>query len=281
MRRLAFLGPRGTNTEAAALRYDAGATLVAGASITAVTRLVLEGAADEAIVPIENSLQGSVTETVDLLIHSLPLRLKREVVLPIQAALIAGPGATLASLRVVYSHPQALGQSRQYLQDTLPQAEQVATLSTAQGVERAVGEPGAAAIGPAVAASIYGGVVLAEGVQDDARNSTRFVVLAAEDATASGDDKTSMAFNVDDEPGALVRIMQAFADAGINLTKIESRPAREALGVYVFLLDCQGHRLDPVLRDVLAAVERQCRWLKILGSYPRDAGMDAAVAVEG
>lgn len=270
MGRLAFLGPRGTNTEAAALRYDPGATLVPGESITAVTNLVLQGAADEAIVPIENSLQGSVTETVDLLIHSLPLRIAREVVLPIQAALIAGPELSKAEIRVVYSHPQALAQSRQYLQRELPDAQQVATLSTAQGVERAVGEAGAAAIAPAVAAAIYGGRVLEEGVQDDARNSTRFVVLAGTDAAPTGDDKTSIAFNVDDRPGALAEVMQQFA--GINLTKIESRPAREVLGVYVFLLDCRGHRLDPALARVLAAVETQCRWLKILGSYPRDPG---------
>ena len=270
--RLAFLGPRGTNTEAAALRYAPGATLVAGESITGVTELVLRGAADEAIVPIENSLQGSVTETVDLLVHSLPLRVKREVIVPIQAALIAGPGTALSDVGTVYSHPQALAQSRHYLRATLPGALQVATLSTAQAVERVVGEPGAAAIAPARAAAIYGGVILAEGVQDDARNSTRFVVLAQEDAPPSGADKTSIVFNVDDRPGALVRIMQLFADAGINLTKIESRPAREALGVYVFLLDCEGHRLDPALRDVLATVEGQCRWLKILGSYPREAG---------
>ena len=272
--RLAFLGPRGTNTETAALRYAPGATLVAGESITGVTDLVLRGAADEAIVPIENSLQGSVTETVDLLVHSLPLRVKREVIVPIQAALIAGPGTALSDVGTVYSHPQALAQSRHYLQATLPGALQVATLSTAQAVERVVGEPGAAAIAPARAAAIYGGVILAEGVQDDPRNSTRFVVLAQEDAPPSGADKTSIVFNVDDRPGALVRIMQLFADAGINLTKIESRPAREALGVYVFLLDCEGHRLDPVLRDVLATVEGQCRWLKILGSYPREAGSD-------
>lgn len=270
--RLAFLGPRGTNTEAAALRYAPAATLVAGESITGVTELVLRGEADEAIVPIENSLQGSVTETVDLLVHSLPLRIKREVVVPIEAALIAGPGTAPADVATVYSHPQALAQSRQYLRATLPGAQQVATLSTAQAVERVVAEPGAAAIAPPRAAAIYGGVILAQGVQDDPRNSTRFVVLAPEDAPPSGADKTSIVFNVDDKPGALVRIMLVFADAGINLTKIESRPAREALGVYVFLLDCQGHRLDPVLQDALSTVDRQCRWLKILGSYPLDAG---------
>lgn len=276
-RRLAFLGPRGTNTEMAARLYlgmghDAGATLVSGDSITAVTNLVLAGEADEAVVPIENSLQGSVTETVDLLVHSLPLRIRREFVMPIEAALIVKPGASLGDVDVVYSHPQALAQSRQYLHETLPSARQVATLSTAQAVERVMEEEHAAAVAPPRAAELYGAEIVQAGVQDDPRNSTRFVVLAGEDAPPSGDDKTSIVFNVDDRPGALVRVMQAFAEAGINLTKIESRPAREVLGVYVFLLDCQGHRLDSQLRDVLAAVDRECRWLKILGSYPRDAG---------
>ena len=133
-------------------------------------------------------------------------------------------------------------------------------------------EEAAAAVAPPRAAELNEAEILQRGVQDDPRNSTRFVVLAGEDASPSGDDKTSIVFNVDDRPGALVRVMQAFAEAGINLTKIESRPAREELGVYVFLLDCQGHRLDPAVRDVLAAVEQQCRWLQILGSYPRDPG---------
>lgn len=269
-RRLAFLGPRGTYSEAAALRHDAGATLVAAESITAVTQFVLRREAEAAIVPIENSLQGAVTETVDLLVHSLPLRIRAEVVMPVVAALILRPGASLSGVRTVYSHPQALAQSRRYLQATLPDAQQVATLSTAQAVERAMHEEGAAAVAPPRAAELFGAAIHATGVQDDPRNSTRFVVLAGEDAAPSGDDKTSIVFNVDDRAGALVRVMQRFAAAGINLTKIESRPARETLGVYVFLLDCQGHRLDAPLRDVLAAAVADCRWLKILGSYPHD-----------
>jgi len=260
------------------IRQEPAGRLVAGESITAVTNLVLRGEADEAIVPIENSLQGSVTETVDLLIHSLPLRIRREMVLLIEPSLIVRPGTGIGEIRVVYSHPQALAQSRQYLQATLPGVRQLATLSTAQAVERVMGEEStaAAAIAPARAAELYGAEILASGVQDDARNSTRFVVLAADDAAPTGDDKTSIAFNVDDQAGALVQAMQAFADAGTNLTKIESRPAREELGVYVFLLDCQGHREDPALREVLSAVTGQCRWLKILGSYPRDSGRPSA-----
>lgn len=271
-RRLAFLGPAGTYSEAAALGYAPAATLVPAPSITAVTAVVPAGEADEAIVPIENSLQGSVTETLDLLVHSLDLRIRHEYVLPVRHCLIARRGTVLGAIETVYSHPQALGQCRNFLRRELPQARTVGSLSTAQSVELAMEEPNSAGIAPRRAAEINDAEVLVDGIQDDDRNSTRFVVLAPEDAPPTGDDKTSIAFNVDDRPGALLGIMQHFAEAGINLTKIESRPARETLGVYVFLLDCTGHRQDAVLAAVLEAVATETEWLKVLGSYPRFRG---------
>jgi prephenate dehydratase len=271
-RRLAFLGPVGTYSEAAALGYAPQATLVPAPSITAVTEAVPSGEADEAIVPIENSLQGSVTETLDLLVHALDLRIRHEYVLPVRHCLIARPGTSLESIKTVYSHPQALGQCREFLQRRIPQARTVGSLSTAQSVELAMNEANSAGIAPRRAAEINAAEVLVEGIQDDDRNSTRFVVLAEKDAPPTGDDKTSIAFNVDDRPGALLMIMQHFADAGINLTKIESRPARETLGVYVFLLDCTGHRMDAALAAVLDAVAEETAWLKVLGSYPRFRG---------
>lgn len=268
-RRLAFLAPRGTNSEAAALRYAPEAELIPEASITAVTASVTEGRADEAIVPIENSLQGSVTETLDLLLHSIDLKIRAEIVLAIEHCLIVQPGTTRDTIRSVYSHPQALAQCRAYIERELPAAQVVATLSTAQAVERVMAEGAAAAIAPQRAADLHGAQVLEAGIQDEAQNSTRFVVLAAEDSAPTGDDKTSIAFNVQDKPGALVGIMQRFADAGINLTKIESRPARETMGVYIFLLDGTGHRLDPNVAAVLDAVAADTVWLKVFGSYPR------------
>lgn len=268
-RRLAFLAPRGTNSEAAALRYAPEAELIPEASITAVTASVTEGRADEAIVPIENSLQGSVTETLDLLLHSIDLKIRAEIVLAIEHCLIVQPGTTRDAIRSVYSHPQALAQCRGYIERELPAAQVVATLSTAQAVERVMAEGAAAAIAPQRAADLHGAQVLEAGIQDEAENSTRFVVLAAEDSAPTGDDKTSIAFNVQDKPGALVGIMQRFADAGINLTKIESRPARETMGVYIFLLDGTGHRLDPNVAAVLDAVAADTVWLKVFGSYPR------------
>ena len=267
--RLAFLGPRGTFTEQAALEYAPEADLIAAPSIHAVTEAVVSGEADEAIVPIENSLVGPVNETLDLLIHTLDLKIRAEVVLPIVHCLIGPAGTDLAQVQVVYSKPEALGQCAVFLRQELPQAEQRAALSTAGAVEQALAEDGAVAIGPRRAAELLGAAILRDGVQDDDRNQTRFVVLGEDDAPPTGHDKTSLAFNTLDVPGALVRAQQPFAEAGVDLSKIESRPAREELGVYVFLIDCDGHRLDADLAAVLARVEQETTQLKLLGSYPR------------
>ena len=268
-RRVAFLGPHGTYSEQAARRIAPDATLIPAAPIAAVVTAVLEGRADEAVVPIENSLEGAVTETLDLLVHQLDLRIRGEVALPITNCLIVRPGAAKASIRVVYSHPQALAQCRGYLAREVPAARTQASLSTATAVEIVMREDGAAAIAAHGAAALHGAEVLEEGIQDDSSNETRFVLLASDDTAPSGDDKTSLAFNVTDQPGALLAVLQLFAAADINLTKIESRPSRSALGEYIFLLDCAGHRSRAPLDGVLAALRQQTAWMKILGSYPR------------
>ncbi len=267
--RLAFLGPRGTFTEQAALEYAPQADLIAAPSFHAVTEAVVAGEADEAIVPIENSLVGPVNETLDLLIHTLDLKIRAEVVLPIVHCLLGPAGSDLAQVQVVYSKPEALDQCAVFLRQELPQADQRAALSTAGAVEQALAEDGAVAIAPRRAAELLGAAILRDGVQDDDRNQTRFVVLGEEDAPPTGHDKTSLAFNTLDVPGALVRALQPVAEAGVDLSKIESRPAREELGVYVFLIDCDGHRLDADLATVLARVEQETTQLKLFGSYPR------------
>ena len=267
--RLAYLGPPGTFSEQAGLTYDATAVAQPVSSIAAAARAVVDGSADQAIVPIENSLGGSVTETLDLLIHELDLRISREVVLRIQHCLIAPPGIAQDQVRRVYSHPQALAQCREFLARDMPGVDPVAAISTAHAVEAVMDQPDAAAIAPRRAADIHGAVVLREGIEDDPRNRTRFVVLGHHDADPTGDDKTSIALNIADRSGALVRVLQRFADASINLTKIESRPAREELGVYVFLLDCTGHRTDPAVAAVIEQVSGEATFLKVFGSYPR------------
>ena len=269
--RLAHLGPAGTFSEEAALSYAPSAEIVAYPSITAAAASVLNGEADEAVTPIENSLQGAVTDTLDLLIHEWGYRIKRELNLGVVHNLMAKPGTALAEVRRVYSHPQALGQCREYLAKHLPGAEVAAALSTAGSVEQAAAaEVPSAAIAPRRAAELYGAEILAAGIQDDDTNVTRFVVLARRDAEPTGDDKTSICFSFDDDrPGLLFGVMARFAEAGINLTKVESRPTRLELGRYYFLVDLEGHREEPAVAKVLDQVGGVVSELKIFGSYPR------------
>ena len=271
MSRIAHLGPRGTYTEAAALGWDPDAELLPLPSVGAAAAAVERGEADAAVCAIENSIEGSVRETVDLLLsEDTTLQIRGEIVIGIRHALVAAAGVDPAEASIVYSHPQALAQCRGRLAELAPQAQPVAALSTAGAIESAVAEPGTLAVGNTLAAAIYGATIYAEDIADAPGNKTRFAILAPEDHPPSGDDKTSIAFTTyHDRPGTLVGVMQEFAARGLNLTHIESRPTRLALGTYVFLLDLQGHRLDDLVRDALATIEEQTMWLRVLGSYPR------------
>jgi prephenate dehydratase len=184
---------------------------------------------------------------------------------------MARPGVTLGEIRRVYSHPQALGQCQGWLSEHLPGVEAAAALSTAGSVEQAANDPSpSAAIAPRRAAGLYGADILAAGIQDDDSNVTRFVVLATDDAKPTGSDKTSLCFSFDDDqPGLLYKVMGLFAVADINLTKVESRPTREGLGRYYFLVDLEGHRADPGIAGVMAELESVVSELKVFGSYPR------------
>jgi len=271
-RRLAFLGPPGTFSEEAALKYDSQAELIPMASITAVASAVDSGMADQGIVPIENSLEGSVTETLDLLVHSgKPLSIRQEITLPIEHFLVARPGTKADDVQVVFAHPQALGQCRGFIERCFPKATVEAALSNSAAVEETMGREGSAAIGTGRAAEIYGAEVLARGIQDRNPNVTRFVILAREDHPRTGDDKTSFAcaFAVEDRPGLLVGALEEFSQRSINLSKIESRPSRERLGTYIFLMDIDGHRADSVVAEALKCVKERCSFFRVLGSYPR------------
>lgn len=271
--RVAYLGPAGTNSEVAALRYYPGATLVPFATIPASARAVETGAADRAVVPIENSMQGSVTDTVDLLIRDDGLAICGEIVLPIEHCLMAPPGRARETIEIIYSHPQSLGQCRQYLETHFPGVRTEAALSNSEAVAIAMKTEGAAAIAPARAAEIYGAAIIERGIEDSSLNKTRFVALAREGAAPTGRDKTSLAFAVaHDRPGTLVSVLHEFADRAINLTKIESRPSGGELGVYVFLIDVGGHRDDPLVAQALAAVKEQANFFKVFGSYPEWVG---------
>jgi prephenate dehydratase len=268
-RRVAYLGPAGTNSEIAALRLYPAAELHATRTITEAARAVCAGDADVAVLPIENSLQGTVTETVDLLIEEDGLAVCAEAVLAIEHCLMVQPGADRRAISVIYSHPQSLGQCRHYLERAFPDARTEAALSNAEAVATMMRTPGAAAIGPERAAEIYGATIIERDIQDARINKTRFVAVGRDSATRTGSDKTSIAFAVaHDRPGTLVSVLHEFSDRTINLTKIESRPSGGELGVYIFLVDIEGHRDDPLVAQALAAVREQANFFKVFGSYP-------------
>ncbi len=270
-KRLAYFGPAGTFTEAAALRYDPDAQLLPFASIAAVAAAVDAGMTEEGVVPIENSLEGAVTDTLDLLIHESQLSIRHELVIPIEHCLLVKPGHSAEQVTAVYSHPQALGQCRRFIERCFPKAQAVAALSTAVAVEEMLqSQSPAAAISTARAAELYGAEVLARGIQDHPSNTTRFVVLAHQDHPPTGRDKTSLCFSFDDDrPGLLYSVMGEFARRNINLAKVESRPSKESLGRYIFLVDLDGHREDPTVQEALRGVQAEASMMKILGSYPR------------
>ncbi|MGD9714823.1 MAG: prephenate dehydratase [Thermomicrobiales bacterium] len=269
---IAFLGPRGTFSEDAAVQHAGeDAERMPFASFPAVTEAVETGLCDSAVLPIENSIEGSVAATLDILIHETPLKICAEVVVPVRHFLVTAPGASLSDIATVVSHPQGLGQCRKFLERCLPQAEQIAALSTAGAVEEV--SRGAdltkAAIGPGRAATLYGGQVLAHDIQDVHTNVTRFVVLSAADASPTGRDKTSICFTIrKNVPGALFAVMKPFAREKIQLTKLESRPTKVWLWEYVFLTDFLAHREEPAVIRALEELSEVCDMVKIFGSYP-------------
>ena len=271
--RIAYLGPAGTFSEEAALAWATprGAEVVPFSSFPALVDAVEAGLAEQAMLPIENSLEGSVSGTVDLLIHETDLKICGELVLPVRHFLVGVPGTTLAEVRTVTSHPQALGQCRRFLERALPGAGQVAALSTAAAVAGVMeaGVRSQVAIGTRRAAELYGAEILAADIQDFDNNVTRFVVLAEADAPPTGQDKTSICFSVKaNVPGALYEVLGVLAAAQIQMTKVESRPKKSKLGDYYFLVDVEGHREDPPIRAALERMAEVVAELKVFGSYP-------------
>ncbi len=268
----AFLGPRGTFTEEAALAWSGpDAELLPFSSFALAAAAAERGEADAAVVPIYNSIEGGVSATLDLLIQGTPLRICGEVVLPVRHFLVSAPGASLEQVRIVSSHPQALGQCRGWLQRHLPNAEQMAALSTAASVEEASRSDGTlAGIGTRRAAQLYGGQIIAEDLQDDSSNMTRFIALAYRDTQPTGDDRTSICFTTHaNVPGSLNGVLTVFSEAGLQLTRIESRPIKHTLGEYYFLIDIEGHEKDPAVVAALDRARARCLYFTIFGSYPR------------
>lgn len=274
--KISYLGPEGAYSEQAAINRAERqgrehARLVPCSTIPAAVGAVEEGDADEAVVPIENSLEGVVTHTADLLIHQTRLRIRGEIVLPIHHCLVLQPGLALPDVRVVYSHPQALAQCRGYLARHLAHAEPVASLSTAGAVgDMGDSERPAAAVSSLRAARLFGAEVAARNIEDVRSNKTRFVVLGAADAARTGCDKTSICFGFsEDAAGILHGALGELATRDINMLRVESRPDRRSLGRYFFLIDVEGHREDPVVREALVGIRARASIFKVLGSYPR------------
>ena len=273
--RAAFLGPAGTFTEEA-LRASAPAAVeeVPYPSVYETVMAVHDGGAELAIVPIENSLEGSVTATLDALAgEASDVRIAAEVIHPVRHCLIARAGVELGDVEEVVSHPQATAQCERFLRERLPDARRGSSGSTAEAVRIAAeSKRPVAAIGSGLAAALYDCRVLAAGIEDHPDNETRFVWLARAGGTApfGPPAKTSIVFwgFNDVSPGALVGVLRELSDRGINLTKIESRPRRGSLGHYMFFADLEGAEEDPRVGDALAALRGRVEVLKVLGSYP-------------
>ncbi len=271
--KVAYLGPEGTFSHAAARQFfGLAASYCEATTFEGVFDAVARRQAHEGIIPIENSTEGSVNHAVDALIanSSNNLFIRAEFELEVSLCLLTR-AAGIASIQRVYSHPQPLGQCRMWLAKHLGSAQIVQSASTAAAVREAMADPAGAAVGSPLASEIYGVPILRERIQDYAENTTRFVVIAHEDAKRTGDDKTTVAFSIRDghERGALLRVLTIFDEEAINLFRIESRPSREKAWDYVFLAELQGHREDAPVQRALQRLAEKCPMLKPLGSYPR------------
>ncbi len=267
--KVAFQGEHGAYSEEAIFQhFGPSVEPVPQASLKEVFHAVESGEVDLGLVPVENTLEGSIVRTYDLLLDST-LKVQAEVILRVVHCLIANQGVSLGDIKRAYSHPQALGQCRSYLERQGYEA--VATYDTAGSVKmlKEEGLRDAAAIASGWAAEVYGMTVLARGIETHPENYTRFFVLGHADHLQTGRDKTSLAFSVKHVPGTLFQALRGFAEQHVNLTKIESRPMVGRPWEYIFYMDFEGHRDEPHMRHALEELRSCSLFLKILGSYPR------------
>jgi prephenate dehydratase len=282
MTTLAFLGPEGTFAHAALreLPVAQGATLLPTANVTLAIDAVRAGAADGAVVPLENSVEGAVPATLDELANGAPLTIAEETYLLVAFELMARPGATRADIRTVATHPHAEAQVRRWLMTNLPDAQVTLVSSTAGAAQAVAAGEYDAAVGAAVAGELYGLDVVAHDIADNAGAVTRFVLLTspAPPAPPTGNDRTTLvAYLREDHSGALLEILTEFAARAVNLTRIESRPTKGGIGQYCFSIDCEGHIADERVGDAVAALHRVCGDVRYLGSYPRRDGRQGAI----
>jgi len=270
---VAYLGPQGTYTHQAAIQqFGRMSDFSPTASISEIFGDVEAGRCEFGVVPVENSSEGVVTNTLDLLVDS-PLCISAEILLPIRHELLSKSGQ-LSDVKSVYSHPQGLAQCRQWLELNAPGIPQFPTPSTAQAAERASRDASIAAIASSVTAQLYGLEVVSAGIEDHRGNTTRFLVLSRRPPNKSDRDITSILFSTRrDESGTLFRALEPFALHGVNLTRIESRPTKVRAWEYVFFCDFEGHVEDEPIASAIQQLQERCDFLKVVGSYPRAEGL--------
>jgi chorismate mutase/prephenate dehydratase len=265
--KVAYLGPKATFTHLACIhQFGTSAAYVPVSSIKEVFSEVERGRADYGVVPIENSTEGVVNHTLDMFIDS-PLKISAEILQEVSHHLLSKTGKVEAIKRI-YSHPHAIAQCKTWLETNLPRVPVSEVYSTAKAAEICVEDPTAAAIASELAARLYGLQIVKRRIEDNINNYTRFLVISEKSRERTGRDKTSTMFSIKDRVGALYEILKPFAQYGINLTKIESRPSKKKAREYIFFVDLEGHQEDKTVKAALEELKSQCLFLKILGSYP-------------
>lgn len=267
---VAYLGPNGTFSEDAALkRFGSAITTVACDSIDDVFRNVESDSANYGVVPVENSTEGAVGRTMDLLLHT-PLTICGEIQLPVHQFLMAQQ-TELSQINKIYSHPQSLAQCHHWLRANLPHISHSAFINTASNADaarQAAADKQAAAVASKRAAELFGLSICAKNIEDDPRNTTRFLVIGRQIVDISGKDKTSLILSTNNRSGAIYKLLESLAQHGVSMSRLESRPARTGLWQYVFFIDIEGHQRDENVAAALAELRDKAAFLKILGSYP-------------
>ncbi len=266
--KVAFLGPQGTFTHAAAMQqFGFSAQLMPQKSIPAIFEEVARGRAPYGVVPVENSTEGVVSHTLDMFMES-DLKINAEIMLGISHFLMSRSGR-MTDIKKIVSHPQPLAQCRKWLEENLPDIPLVDVGSTALAAQMALEDESFGAIASEMAATLYGLQVVKERIEDNPNNFTRFLVIGTNTPERSGRDKTSLMFNIKDQPGILYRMLEPFSKREINLSKIESRPMKKKAWEYIFFLDIEGHIDDEPITAAVTELKDYCQFLKVLGSYPR------------
>jgi chorismate mutase/prephenate dehydratase len=268
--RIAYLGPEGSYTQAAAQKhFSDGVEMLSLATIGQVFREVEVGTVDYGVVPIENSTEGVVSHTLDLFAQS-PLKICGEIHLPIHHSLLCQSASqTYADVKTIYAHQQSLAQCRIWLDTNVPDAERIVVSSNSEGARRVKTEKGVAAIAGQVAAKLYKLHTLQENIEDNVNNTTRFLVIGNQTVGVSGDDKTTLLISAKNRSGALYHLLKPLKDYGLDMTRIESRPSKNTLWQYLFFMDIEGHADNEKVQAAFGKLEQEAELIRVLGSYPK------------